>query len=61
MLKTSPTISGDSGDMGSIPGAGRCPGRGNGNPLQDSCPGTPMDKGAWWAVVRGVAKDLDMI
>ena len=36
-------------DAGSTPGLGRCPGRGNGNPLQYSCLRNPMDRGAWWA------------
>ena len=44
------------GDMVSIPGSGRSPGEGNGNPLQYSYLGNPMDKGAWWATVHGVAK-----
>ena len=44
------------GDPGSIPGLGRSPGEGNGNPLQDSCLENPMDREAWWATVRGVAK-----
>ena len=44
------------GDLGSIPGSGRSPGEGNGNPLQCSCPENPMDGGAWWATVHGVAK-----
>jgi len=39
-------------DMGSIPGSGRSPGAGNGNPLQYSCLGNPMDTGAWWAKVH---------
>ena len=43
-------------DSGSIPGLGRFPGDGNGNPLQCSCLGNPMDRGAWWATVHGVAK-----
>ena len=43
-------------DMGSIPGSGRSPGAGNGNPLQYSCLGNPMDTGAWWATVHGVTK-----
>ena len=47
------------GDPGSIPGLGRSPGEGNGNPLQYSCLENPMDGGAWWAVVHGVAKELD--
>ena len=44
------------GDPGSIPGLGRSPGEGNGNPLQCSCLENPMDGGAWWATVHGVAK-----
>ena len=44
------------GDLGSIPGLGRSPGEGNGNPLQYSCLENPMDAGAWWAIVHGVAK-----
>ena len=43
-------------DLGSIPGWGRSPGEGNGNPLQYSCLEDPMDRGAWWATVYGVAK-----
>ena len=43
-------------DTGSIPGLGRSPGKGNGNPLHYSCLGNPMDKGAWQATVHGVAK-----
>ena len=39
------------GDPGSIPGSGRSPGAGNGNPLQYSCPENPMDRGAWQAIV----------
>ena len=44
------------GDLGSIPGLGRSSGEGNGNPLQYSCLENPMDRGAWWATVHGVAK-----
>ena len=44
----------NAGDMGSIPGLGRSPGEGKGNPLQYSCLGNPMDRGAWWAT--GVAQ-----
>ena len=44
------------GDVGSIPGSGRSPGRGNGNPLQYSCPQNPLDRGAWRATVHGVAE-----
>ena len=45
--KESACIAGDIGDSGSIPGLGRCPGGGHGNPLQCSCLETPMDRGAW--------------
>ena len=44
------------GDVGSTLGLGRSPGEGNGNPLQYSCLGNPMDRGAWWATVHGVAQ-----
>ena len=44
----------NAGDVGSILGSGRSPGEGNGNPLQYSCLGNPMDRGAWWATVPGV-------
>ena len=44
------------GILGSIPGLGRSPGEGNGNPLQYSCQENPMDGGAWWATVHRVAK-----
>ena len=46
----------NAGDLGSIPGSGRSPGEGNGNPLQCSCLGNPMDRGAWWATVHRVTK-----
>ena len=46
----------NAGDLGSIPGSGRSPGEGNGNPLQYSCLENPMDRGAWRAIVHGVAK-----
>jgi len=48
------------GDLGSILGSGRSPGEGNGNPLQYSCLENTMDRGAWWAMVHGVAKQSDM-
>ena len=41
-------------------GLGRSPGEGKGNLLQCSCLGNPMDRGAWWATVHGVAEDLNM-
>ena len=47
---------GDAGDLGSIPGLGRSPGRGNSNPLQYSCLENPMDRGAWRATAHGVTK-----
>ena len=43
-------------DMGSIPGLGKCPGEGNSSPLQYSCLGNPMDRGAWWVTIHGVAE-----
>ena len=46
----------NAGELGSIPGLGRSPGEGNGNPLQYSCLENSMDRGAWWATVHGVAK-----
>ena len=44
------------GYQGSIPGLGRSPGEGNGNPLQYSCLENSMDRGAWWSLIHGVAK-----
>ena len=46
----------NAGDQSSIPGSGRCPGEGNGNPLQYSCLENSADRGAWWATVHGMAK-----
>ena len=46
----------NAGDLGSIPGSERSPGEGNGNPLQYSHLGNPMDRGAWWATVHGFAR-----
>ena len=46
----------NAGDQGSVPGSGRSPGEGNSNPLHYSCLENPMDGGAWWAPVHGVAK-----
>ena len=45
------------GDMSLIPGSGRLPGEGNGNPLQYSCLGNPTDRGAWWAAVYVIEKE----
>ena len=50
----------DSGDRGWILGLGRYPGRGNGNPHQYLCLGNPMDRGAWWATVSGIAEESDV-
>ena len=55
-VKNPPT---NAGDAGLIPGLGRSPGEGKGNPLQYSCFGNPMDSGAWRATVCGVAKESD--
>ena len=55
VVKNLPASAGDARDMGSILGSGRSPGEGN--PLQYSCLGSPMDRGAWWAMVHGVAKN----
>ena len=49
-------LSGNAGDTGLIPGLGRAPGEGNGNPLRYSCLGNLMDRGAWQATVLGIAK-----
>ena len=46
----------NAGDTDWIPGSGRSPGGGNGNPLQYSCLENSMDRGAWWTIVHGVAK-----
>ena len=56
VVKESACQAGDTGDMGSIHGSGRSTGVGNGNPLQYSCLGNPMDRGAWLATVLGIAK-----
>ena len=47
---------GDIRNTGLIPGLGKSPGKGNGNPLQYSCLGNPIDREAWWITVHGVAK-----
>ena len=56
VVKNQPGNAGDIRDMGSIPGSGRSPGGGHGNPLQYACLENPMDRGAWTATVHGVAK-----
>ena len=54
--KNLPAVVGDVKNMGSIPGLGKLPGEGNGNPLWYSCLTNPMDRGALWAIVHGVAR-----
>ena len=49
----------NAGNLGLIPGSGRSPGGRHGNPLQCSCLGNLMERGAWWATVHGVAKESD--
>ena len=56
MVKSQPANAGDTRDLGSIPGLGRSPGVGNGNPLQYSCLGNRMYRGVWQAKDHGVAK-----
>ena len=56
VVKNLPANTGDVTDTGLIPWSGRFPGAENGNPLQYFCLKNPMDRGAWWATVLGVAK-----
>ena len=60
VVQNLPANSGDTRDVGSIPGLGRSPGEGHGNALHYSCQENPMDSRAWQATVHGVAKELDM-
>ena len=60
MVKNLPANAGDARDTGLIPGLGRSPGRGNGNPLQYSCLENPMDTQDWQATVRGGLKESDI-
>ena len=59
VVKNLPVNAGDIRDMGWIPGLGRAPGEGNGNPLQYSCLGNLMDRGGWRATVQGGHTELD--
>ena len=59
MVKNLPDNAGEARDEGLIPGSGRPPGVGNGNPLQCSCLENPLDRGSWWATVHGV-RELDI-
>ena len=56
VVKNTAANSGDIRDVGSIPGMGRSPGGGYGNPLQYSCLENPMNREAWWATFHGVTK-----
>ena len=56
VVKNQPANAGDIRDVSSIPGLGRSPGGGHGNPLQYSCLENPMDRRAWWAMVLRVTK-----
>ena len=60
MVKNLSENAGDLRDTGLIPGSGRSPRGGHGNPLQYSCLENPMDRGAWQATVQGGHKELDM-
>ena len=57
VVKNPPATAGDVRHPGSIPGLGRSPGGGYGNPLQYSCPENPVDRRAWWAIVHRVTKN----
>ena len=54
-VKNPPANTRETGDLGLIPGLGKSPGGGNGKPLQYSSLGNPMDRGAWWVTVQGIA------
>ena len=56
VVKNPPVNAGDIRDKGSVPGLGRYPGGGDGNPLQYSCLKNPMNRGTWWAIVHGVTR-----
>ena len=59
MVKSPPASARDISDAGSIPGWGRSPGGGHGNPPQCSRLENPIDRGAWWATVHGAVKESD--
>ena len=61
MVKNLPANAGDLRDAGLIPGSGRSPREGNGNPIQYSCLENPMDRGAWRATLRSVGKNLTQL
>ena len=57
VVRNPPANAGDAEDTGSVPGSGRSPGEGNGNPLHYTCLKNPMDRGAWRATLHGVTKN----
>ena len=59
MVKNLPANAGDIRDSDSIAGSGKSPGEGHSNPFQYSCLENPMERGAWWTTIHGVAKNLD--
>ena len=61
VVKNPPADAADVRDLGSIPGSERSPGGRNGSPLQYSCLENPMDRGAWWTTVHGVAKNWRLL
>ena len=61
MVKNPPANAGDLRDASLIPGLGKSPAEGYGNPLQYSCLENPMDRGAWWATVHGVTKSRTLL
>ena len=61
VVKNPPANAGDTRDVGFISGSGRSLGEGNGNLLQYSCLDNSMDRGAWWATVHGVEKELTQL
>ena len=58
MVKNPPATAGNSGDAGSMPGGAKISGGGNGNPVQYSCLGNPVDRGNWQAIAHKVTKSL---
>ena len=60
VIKNPSENAGDARDLALIPGSGRSPGGGHGNPLKYSYLENPMDRGVWWATVHGVTKESDM-
>ena len=61
VVKNLPANAGDVGDVSSIPGLGRSPGGGNGNPLQYCCLENPMDRGAWWPIAHKISEDQTLL